>query len=135
MATVSNIRLQIGQEEQRNRRRVTVSYRVCFSNCEAMADSVFRETVTLRGEDPFWDQHLITLRSTCIEAIQGCRDRSVIANVAESVLDEDKDTIILGWVLGNEDEVYARVTLTPFTPSGSSGDSNIVRADFGPAGG
>ncbi|MGA7800411.1 MAG: hypothetical protein WCC36_06330 [Gammaproteobacteria bacterium] len=134
MATVSNVRLQIERADQRNRRRVTVTYRVCFSNCEAMGNSVFREKVTLRGDDPIWDDHLITLRNTCLRATQGCVERSITANVASSTLDEDPDTIIFGWVIGAKDEVYARVSLTPFTPSGSSGDSNVVSGDFGPAG-
>ena len=34
-----------------------------------------------------------------------------------------------------QDEVYAQVTLMPFEPGGAMGDSNIVRAHFGPAGG
>lgn len=134
MATISNVRLQIERTEQRTRRRVTVTYRICFSNCEAMGNSVFREKVTLRGDDPIWDNHLITLRDTCIRATQGCVERTITSNLAQSTLDEDADTIILGWVIGDKDEVYARVTVTPFTPSGSSGDSNIVSADFGPAG-
>ena len=134
MATVSNVHLEIAAGDQRRRRRVTVSYRVCFSNCEAMGNSVFREKVTLRGDDPIWDDNLITIRNDCIRATQGCVERRIEATVAESTLDEDPDTIILGWVIGDKDEVYARVTVTPFTPSGSSGDSNIVKADFGPAG-
>lgn len=134
MATISNIRLTIGAGDRTNRRRVTVTYRVCFSSCEALAGSVFTEKVTLRGDDPVWDDTLITLRNSCIKAQRGCVDREVVANVAESTLDEDPDTIILGWVIGNKDEVYARVTLTPFQPSSSQGDSNQVSADFGPAG-
>jgi hypothetical protein len=134
MASVSNVRLEIGAADRNRRRRVTVTYRVCFSNCEAMGNIVFKEKVTLRGDDPIWDDHLITLRDSCLRATQGCVDRRIESTVAESTLDEDPDTIILGWVIGNKDEVYARVALTPFVPSGSTGDSNIVKADFGPAG-
>jgi len=99
-----------------------------------MANSAFREKVTLRGDDPIWDDHLTTLRNTCIRATQGCVERTITREVADSTLDEDPDTIIFGWVIGNKDEVYARVTLSPFTPSGSNGDSNIVKSNFGPAG-
>lgn len=133
MATINNIRLEI-EDAGRRRSRVTVRYRVCFSNCEAMANSTFREKVTLRGDDPIWDDHLTTLRNTCIRATQGCVERTITREVADSTLDEDPDTIIFGWVIGNKDEVYARVTLSPFTPSGSNGDSNIVKSNFGPAG-
>ena len=133
MATVSNVRLEIERADGR-RRRVTVTYVICFSNCEALANTVFIEKVTLRGDDPIWDDHLITLRNACLRASQGCIERRFVVNVASSTLDEDPDTIIFGWVIGDKDEVYARVQLTPFVPSGSSGDSNVVSADFGPAG-
>ncbi|MEO5825131.1 MAG: hypothetical protein ABIR59_04535 [Gemmatimonadales bacterium] len=134
MASISNVRLTIERGDQRNRRKVTVTYRVCFSSCEAMANSVFIEKVALLGDDPIWDDYLITLRNSCLRATQGCIERTISASVASSTLDEDPDTIILGWVIGAKDEVYARVTLTPFQPSGSSGDSNQVTGDFGPAG-
>ncbi|MCH8616695.1 hypothetical protein LZ016_11365 [Sphingomonas sp. SM33] len=132
MATVSNVTLQIGREEG-DRRRVTVNYRICFSGCEALAGSTFVEKVTLRGDDPIWDDHLITLRNACVKAERGCVDRSVSTMVSESTLDEDGDTIILGWVINRDrDEIYARVTLVPFAPTGSEADSNIVTGQFGP---
>jgi hypothetical protein len=133
MATVSNVTLQIGREEQGDRRRVTVNYRICFSSCEALAGSTFVEAVTLRGDDPFFDDHLILLRRACVKAQEGCVDRSISTVVSESTLDEDGDTIILGWVISrNRDEIYARVTLVPFTATGSQADSNIVTGQFGP---
>ncbi|MGR3269760.1 hypothetical protein DU478_17975 [Thalassococcus profundi] len=133
MATVSRITLRI-EDAGRNRSRVTLTYRICFSHCEAMAGSTFIENVTLRGDDPVWDDHLITLRNGCIRAQNGCIDRELTRIVSNSTLDEDPDTIIFGWVIGNKDEVYGRVRLTPFEPNGSQGDSNIVSAHFGPAG-
>jgi hypothetical protein len=134
MATISNIRLNIERSDQKNRRLVSVSYKICFTSCEIAAGSTFREKVFLRGDDPIWDDHLLTLRDSCVKATQACVDRSIKKNIASSTIDEDPDTIILGWVIGNKDEIYARVSLTPFTPTGSSGDSNIVSGDFGPAG-
>jgi hypothetical protein len=113
---------------------VNVSYNVCFSSCEVAANATFREKVTLRGDDPIWDDHLLNLRDGCIKATQQCIPRSITRNIAQSTLDEDPDTIILGWVIGNKDEIYANVTLTPFVPTGNSGNSNLVVADFGPAG-
>ncbi|MGR3445101.1 MAG: hypothetical protein ACU0DP_16925 [Thalassococcus profundi] len=133
MATVSRITLRI-EDAGRNRSRVTLTYRICFFHCEAMAGSTFIENVTLRGDDPVWDDHLITLRNGCIRAQNGCIDRELTRIVSNSTLDEDPDTIIFGWVIGNKDEVYGRVRLTPFEPNGSQGDSNIVSAHFGPAG-
>lgn len=134
MATVNNVSLKISPGSTPKRRRVTVSYQVCFSACETLAGSVFTEKVTLRGDDPIWDDHLLTLRNSCIKAERGCVAREFSRDVAESTLDEDPDTIIFGWVIGNKDEIYAHVTLTPFVPSGSQGSSNVVSADFGPAG-
>ncbi len=133
MATVSNVHLDIGREQSGDRRSVTVSYRVCFTSCEALAGSTFVEKVSLRGDDPIWDDYLITLRNTCVKAQEGCVDRKVTTVVSENTLDEDGDTIILGWVISrNRDEVYARVNLTPYSPSGDEADSNIVTGQFGP---
>jgi len=135
MATVNNVRLEISRTDDSRRRRVTVRYQVCFSSCEALAGSVFVERVLLRGDDPIWDDNLITLRNTCVRANEGgCVERVITTTVAASTLDEDPDTIIFGWVIGDRDEVYARVTLTPFAPTGATRDSNIVTGQFGPAG-
>jgi hypothetical protein len=135
MATVNNVRLEISRTDDSRRRRVTVRYQVCFNACEALAGSVFTERVLLRGDDPIWDDNLITLRNTCVRANEaGCFERAITTNVASSTLDEDPDTIIFGWVIGDRDEVYARVTLTPFAPTGAPRDSNTVTGHFGPAG-
>ena len=132
MASISNVRLEIGREED-DRRRVTVTYRVCFSSCEALAGSTFVESVVLRGDDPIWDDNLITMRNTCVRAQAGCVDRRLSALVSESTLDEDPDTIIFGWVVDRDrDEIYARVRLVPFAPTGAQADSNQVTGQFGP---
>lgn len=134
MPSINNVRLEIGRADDRRQRRVTVHYQVCFSSCEALAGSVFVERVVLRGDDPIWDDNLTTLRNTCVRATQGCVDRTISTIVSASSLDEDPDTIIFGWVIGDQDEIYARVTLTPFTPTGAERDSNTVSGHFGPAG-
>ena len=132
MASISNVRLEIGREND-DRRRVTVTYRVCFSSCEALAGSTFVESVVLRGDDPIWDDNLITLRNTCVRAQAGCVDRRISSIVSESTLDEDPDTIIFGWVVDRDrDEIYARVRLVPFAPTGAQADSNQVTGQFGP---
>ena len=134
MATIQNVRLQIGEASTSDRKTVTVSYRVCFSSCEALAGTVFIEKVILRGDDPIWDDNLITLRNTCTRAQSGCVDRTLRTTVSRSQLDEDPDTIIFGWVIGDVDEIYANVSLTPFNPSGDERNSNVVSGHFGPAG-
>jgi hypothetical protein len=116
-----------------------VNYKVCFTQCEILAGSTFRETVVLRGDDPIWDDNLITLQSSCVKASKGCVDRTVSRNVSRSTLDEDGDTIITIFgvtiaKIADRDELYAHVTLTPFSPSGSSGNSNIVTGQWGAAG-
>ncbi|MDH5398173.1 MAG: hypothetical protein OEX02_08510 [Cyclobacteriaceae bacterium] len=135
MATVSNVNLTIQKGGDGSRRRVKVTYRICFSSCEVLAGSVFVEQVKLRGDDPIWDDHLTTLRSRCVKAEKGCVDREIIASVSRSTLDEDGDTVIFGIpIFADRDEIYARVSVTPFSPSGSTADSNIVTGQFGAAG-
>lgn len=95
---------------------------------------VFRERVTLRGDDPIFDDHVSTLFDEWTRAQAAPLNRTITRDVARSSLDEDPDTIIFGWVLGNRDEIYARVGLTPFSPSSAQADSNVVTGQFGPAG-
>jgi hypothetical protein len=135
MATVSNVQLKIDRiKDQPNRRTVTVTYRVCFTSCEALAGSVFKETVSLRGDDPIWDDNVTEIHSGCIKAQKGCVDRKYSKNVSKSTLDEDGDTVIFGIpIFADRDELYGRVKLTPFSPAGSQADSNLVTGQFGAA--
>jgi hypothetical protein len=139
MATISNVVLQVQKGGEGSRRLVTVTYKLCFSACEALAGSTFVETVLLRGDDPIFDDNLITLSRRCVKATDKCQDRKTAVNVSRSTLDEDGDTIIIifGQVIlriADRDELYARITLTPFAPSGSTADSNIVTGQWGAAG-
>jgi hypothetical protein len=44
------------------------------------------------------------------------------------------DTVIFGIpIFADRDELYARVILAPFSPSGSQANSNIVTGQFGAA--
>ena len=135
MAAASNVQLTIEKiPNQQNRRKVTVTYRVCFTSCEVLAGSVFKETVTLRGDDPIWDDNVTDIHSGCIKAQKGCVDRKFSKNVSKSTLDEDGDTVIFGIpIFADRDELYARVKLTPFSPTGNQADSNIVTGQFGAA--
>jgi hypothetical protein len=135
MATISNLNLEIQNNGRDNRRIVTVRYRICFSSCETLAGSVFVEHVDLRGDDPIWDDHLTGIHVGCVKAEKGCIDRTWTRTVSRSTLDEDGDTIIFGIpIYAARDEIYARVSLTPFKSSGSSSNSNIVTGQFGPLG-
>lgn len=135
MASVSNVVLAVQKGGEGSRRKVTVTYKICFSECEALAGSVFLERVALRGDDPVWDDNLATLRNACVKAQRGCVDRTVSAFVSRRTLDEDGDTVIFGVpIFADTDELYAKVELTPFAPLGSTGSSNIVTGQFGAAG-
>ena len=133
MPTISNVNLKIDKNKN-GTSRVRVTYRICFTSCEALAGSTFHERVTLRGDDPIWDDHIITLRSECVKAVDGCIERNIDRMVSTRTLDEDGDTIIFGLVFGAVDEIYARITLDPFVTSRREADSNIVTGHFGPAG-
>lgn len=134
MPSVSNVTLRISRLND-NQSRVTVSWRVCFSNCEAVAGSAFIERVQLRGDDLLIDDDLgPPLSSQCVKAQPGCVNKSITRTVSNGRLDEDRDTIILGVVIGAKDEIYARLTYSPFIASGTSADSNTVSEHFGPAG-
>ena len=135
MATISNVRLSVQKGGNSSRRRVDVSYTVCYSACEVLAGSVFVEKVQLRGDDPIWDDNLVTMRNTCVKAERGCVEREVSRFVSRRTLDEDGDTVIFGIPIhADRDELYARVTLTPFSPGSSAANSNIVTGQFGAAG-
>lgn len=137
MATISSVRFTIekgGDTRSTAKRRVRVTYTVHFNSSELLAGSVFRESVNLRADDLI-DNHIINIFTGPLKATAPSVNRSINAEVSRSRLDEDGDTIILGWVVdAAQDEIYARVELSPFVPSGASADSNIVKGQFGAAG-
>ena len=135
MPSISNVTLAIAKGTGGAKRKVTVSYKMCFTSCEVLAGSVFIEKVLLRGDDPIWDDNLATIRNTCVKASPKCIDRKFSVDVSRRSLDEDGDTVIFGIpIFSDRDEIYARVSLTPFVPSSRTSDSNIVTGQFGAAG-
>lgn len=135
MPSISNVHLDIEKGKGGDRRKVTVTYRLCFTACEILAGSVFVEKTILRGNDPIWDDNLVTLRNQCVKASKDCIDRSIVRHVSRRTLDEDGDTIIFGIpIFADQDELYAHVTLTPFVPNTRTANSNEVRGQFGAAG-
>lgn len=135
MPSISNVRLEIAKRTEGSKRKVTVSYKMCFTHCEVLAGSVFIEKVVLRGDDPIWDDHLTTIRNVCVKAQRDCIDRKITVEVSRRALDEDGDTVIFGVpVHADRDEIYARVSLTPFNPPSRTTDSNSVHGQFGAAG-
>ena len=135
MPSISNVKLAIVKGTGGSRRKVTVSYTMCFTSCEILAGAVFTEKVVLRGDDPIWDDDLTTIRNVCVRASKDCIDRKVTVNVSRSTLDEDGDTVIFGIPIhAAKDEIYARVSLKPFVPASRTSDSNNVSGQFGAAG-
>lgn len=119
MATIANLKLGIKKGSSKS--EVTVSYDLYFSHCEKLAESVFLEKISLRGDDsPGADDHLTTIGNYCVKAASGAVKRKHVRKVKNSVLNEDYGI----------DEVYARVRLTPFTPGSKQADSNIISSRF-----
>ncbi len=134
MPSITGLNLNIGAGRNSTRRTVTVTYQIRFSTPESLGNQVFRERVTLRGDDPVFDDNVMTVFTNWTRAQAAPLNRTITRDVARSSLDEDPDTIIFGFVLGNLDELYARVELTPFSPGSAQADSNVVTGQFGPAG-
>jgi hypothetical protein len=135
MPSIANLSLKIDPALQANRRRkVTVSYTLRFTPREELAGTVFEERVQLRGDDPLFDDNRGgPLLASFVKATPNNVSRTVVKMVSENVLDEDGDTIILGVPIAVlRDELYARVTLTPFHPGNAQADSNVVKGQFGP---
>lgn len=121
MATISKLKLEIKKGSSVS--DVTISYALCFTHCERMAKSVFVEHVSLRADDPI-DNHLCSLGNTCIKASKACIPRKFTRKIKNSILNEDDR------IFNRGDEVYARVRITPFKPSGKKADSNIISSHF-----
>lgn len=117
MATISNQKLDI--QKGKSSSKVTLSYTICFSNCEVLAGTVYQEKVSLKGDDTFFDDHLTTLRNTCIKASERCIKRSISRSVANKTLNEDNS------LFNRTDEVYGLIELTPFQARKTSAKTNI----------
>lgn len=134
MATISNLQLTIDNiHAQPHLRRVKVTYQIHFNSAERMANSVFREKVTLHGDDAGpADTLLHTIRNGYIQATQNPVPRNIEISIARQTLDEDPDTMIGGMPVGDYlDEVYARVSLTPFVPASVNLNSSPVIGTHG----
>lgn len=128
MPTITNLNLSIEKGTHRNRRRVTVTYRINFSSRERLAGSVFTERVTLRGNDPGPEDELTTIYTSTVRALAAPTfiERSITKMVPRSTLDEDRDL-----VFPMQDEVYARVRMEPFEAQYAQADSSMVEGQFG----
>lgn len=128
MASISRVRLQI--VERSGSALVQVSYTVTATQHDALHEQAYRELVQLVGVDigpredgnselipgvTVWDG--IVVFTTSQVAFTQSRE----ITLPSSVLDEDPGPII------REDEILARVTLTPLPLASPSRDSNLIR--------
>lgn len=130
MAAIRNLSLSINNVAG-GMSDVTVTYEVVFSRPEILTGATFMERVGLRGSDIGLDDDLMPdLLNRTTRAQAAPIRRTVTRRVADEALDEDRDALI-GAVLMRQDEVFARVTLTPFLAMPASAKSNIVIGSFG----
>lgn len=133
MASIQNLSMSIAAGTGTTT-PVMINYTIQFAPPEF--GTVFNERVLLRGSDPILDDTLGSpVVNNLILAVPGVLLRSFSINVPTQQLNEDRDLKLLGLVLRNRDEVYARVSLIPF--GGAPGmaarlDSNVVKGQFGP---
>lgn len=132
MASIRDVNLIVSPGRTTTRRTVTVTYEIRFSIPEVLSACVFRERVALRSDDPTADEQTRPLLDWWMRAESSPVSRRIVRQIAVSALDEDADTVILDPSLALEDEMYARVQLTPFAPERSEADSTTVRAQIQP---
>jgi len=118
MANIVN--LTLGIKKGTSKSKVTITYDACFTKCELQDNTTFIETVKLWGDDLVYDDHLVTLKRSCVSATKECVKRKITRSISNSVLNEDLGT----------DQVYARVKLVPFKPRTASASSNIISSRF-----
>ncbi|MGH3889308.1 MAG: hypothetical protein ACRDSZ_22575 [Pseudonocardiaceae bacterium] len=115
MASIGPVRLRITVDSAiATTSRARVLYTITFNQQDIAGNIRYRELITLFGEDPpagpAGDDLLFTFVPPRIVRPDGrvTVQRSISANVPNSVLDEDPG--------GLEDEIYARVRLTALDP-------------------
>lgn len=128
MASISNVLLQIA--ERSGSAQVQVSYTLTATHHDGPHEQAYRELVQLVGADigpgedgvsevipggTVWDG--VVVFTTSQVAFVRSRERTL----PSSILDEDPRPVI------REDEIRARVTLTPLAPVSPSRESNTVR--------
>ena len=134
MASIRDVNLTVSPGRTSTRRTVSLSYEIHFTIPEVLSACVFRERVTLRGEDPIFEDHVTTLLDWWVRAESSPIFRTIVRQVSLSPMDADSETVVLGYAFIGEDELFANVELMPFSPGGSEAFSNIVRGRFGAPG-
>lgn len=127
MASFERPRLDIERGDSTS--RVTVRLGIRFNSIDVLGNLRYRATVQLFGQDlppePGGDDPLFTFPPVTVRPNgQTTQDRIIVAQVANSILDEDRGP--------DEDEIYARVCLrsldAPFPTL--CRPSNVVVGEF-----
>ena len=122
------------------RRKVTISYKLVFTDDEVTAGAVFREQIYLKGED-WWEgskrNPLIgRLQNNAYKVTQKQDTRERSFQVGLAYLDEDVDVLDAnGDVLAKRDEVFAVVRMDPYENTDTAArKSNIEKGQWGRGG-
>jgi hypothetical protein len=127
MATIGNVTLTITPVLNSNDVFVQIGYRVFPSSHDMATEQHYREVCELIGDDTPGDgtDDVIKIDPPLFDGTtvftSGGNDftRAISRRVARSLLDEDNNGLLL-----QEDEIRARVTLTPIP---TSRESNLIR--------
>ena len=139
MATISNLELGVIDAATPDERLVTVTYELSIPPKEALAGTVFLETISLWGDDRTEGgdvDFLRKVRNRLIKADElgaGTHVRTVTRKISKQTLDEDAEITSGGQDL-DVDELFARVSVRPFVAKSAEMDSDTVRGLFGPEG-
>ncbi|MBL1278282.1 MAG: hypothetical protein COB30_019580 [Ectothiorhodospiraceae bacterium] len=127
MASISSLNLKLNRHDHnRKTATITVSYRAVLSSVERnMTGLRFREVIQLWGADsPDGDDYLYTFPTRIFsKESDGVVNREVTVTLSDDILDED------GFPRPT-DEVYAKVRISPYLPSGSVRNSNQIEHRF-----
>ncbi len=125
MANITKLDLDIKKGSRNS--TVTVTYEICFTQCEVDAGFYYYDYADMYGSDPGADDLLFRVGGTnCFKAVKKCIPRKYTRNVNNSKLDEDP-----GFLFFNKgDEVYAKACVKPVQPSGDCANSTIHHDKF-----
>lgn len=129
MALIQSIKLTITPVTNSENVSVYVGYIVSGSNFDVSSEQSYREVCELIGDDTPGDGTDDPLRirklldtTTVFSANTAHFTRAIQLFIPLSALDEDNEGPAI-----EEDEIRARVTLTPLPPSPTRRESNMVR--------
>lgn len=123
MAIISQVQLTIETvSNTSDMLHAQVSYQLNFSKCEALGEFIFLEQVALCCTDPTDDLHLSTLYKSCVKAQSERVNRTLQTEVELASLRAQHQSLNLT----DNEALYVRVTLVPYTPQATENMSNPV---------